>query len=206
MSVLSRFTPDLEIYSIDEAFLGLPGFRPAPRKPCPGAARRRASMDRHPRIGRHRADQGRSPSSPITFREKRIRNTGAWRCCSMKRRRTRRCHALSSPICGGVAGRLAGAPWRRSASPPPLDLKRGDPRMIRERLGVVTMRLALELRGVPCLDLEARCSGPEKASWPRAPSGGRWQRWWKLRESGCFLRHARGPKKDAPAASGDPRT
>jgi DNA polymerase V len=36
----------------------------------------------------------------------------------------------------------------------PLDLKRGDPRVIRERLGVVTMRLALELRGVPCLDLE----------------------------------------------------
>ncbi|MFZ3235198.1 MAG: hypothetical protein WA417_10115 [Stellaceae bacterium] len=26
MSVLSRFTPDLEIYSIDEAFLGLNGF------------------------------------------------------------------------------------------------------------------------------------------------------------------------------------
>jgi DNA polymerase V len=26
MSVLSRFTPDLEIYSIDEAFLGLQGF------------------------------------------------------------------------------------------------------------------------------------------------------------------------------------
>src|ERR1700755_1025571 len=26
MSVLSRFTPDLEIYSIDEAFLGLKGF------------------------------------------------------------------------------------------------------------------------------------------------------------------------------------
>ena len=28
MSVLSRFTPDLEIYSIDEAFLGLSGFGP----------------------------------------------------------------------------------------------------------------------------------------------------------------------------------
>ncbi len=26
MSVLSQFTPDLEIYSIDEAFLGLQGF------------------------------------------------------------------------------------------------------------------------------------------------------------------------------------
>ena len=36
----------------------------------------------------------------------------------------------------------------------PLDLKRGDLRLIRERLGVVTLRLALELRGVPCLALE----------------------------------------------------
>src|SRR5215469_4469781 len=33
-------------------------------------------------------------------------------------------------------------------------LRHGDPRLIRERLGVVTMRLALELRGIGCLDLE----------------------------------------------------
>ena len=46
----------------------------------------------------------------------------------------------------GVAGRLAAI-----GIATPLDLKRGDPWLIRERLGVVTMRLALELRGVPCL-------------------------------------------------------
>jgi DNA polymerase V len=51
----------------------------------------------------------------------------------------------------GVAGRLAARLSAISISTP-LDLKRGDPRLIRERLGVVTMRLALELRGVPCLD------------------------------------------------------
>ena len=52
MSVLSRFTPDLEIYSIDEAFLGLQGFGPR----LPRAARRRASMDGHSGVGRHRAN------------------------------------------------------------------------------------------------------------------------------------------------------
>ena len=57
MQVLSSFTPDLEIYSIDEAFLGMGGFRRASRKPCPGIARRRAAMDRHSGVGRHRADQ-----------------------------------------------------------------------------------------------------------------------------------------------------
>ena len=53
----------------------------------------------------------------------------------------------------GVAGRLA-ARLQAIGIDTPLDLKRGDPRLIRERLGVVTVRLALELRGVPCLDLE----------------------------------------------------
>src|SRR4029077_19032784 len=53
----------------------------------------------------------------------------------------------------GVAGRLAKRLHAIGITTPP-DLKRGDPRLIRERLGVVTMRLALELRGVPCLDLE----------------------------------------------------
>lgn len=36
----------------------------------------------------------------------------------------------------------------------PLDLQCGDPRLLRDRLGVVTTHLALELRGVPCLDPE----------------------------------------------------
>jgi DNA polymerase V len=53
----------------------------------------------------------------------------------------------------GAAGRLA-ARLAAIGFNTPLDLKRGDPWLIRERLPVVTMRLALGLRGVPCLDLE----------------------------------------------------
>ena len=53
----------------------------------------------------------------------------------------------------GIASRLA-ARLAAIGINTPLDLKRGDLRLIRERLGVVTLRLALELRGVPCLDLE----------------------------------------------------
>ena len=45
----------------------------------------------------------------------------------------------------GVAGRLAGR-LKAIGINTALDLKHGDPRLIRERLGVVTMRLAL---GVP---------------------------------------------------------
>jgi nucleotidyltransferase/DNA polymerase involved in DNA repair len=68
----------------------------------------------------------------------------------------------------GVAGRLA-ARLKAIGIATPLDLKLGDPWLIRERLGVVTMRLALELRGVRCLDLE-RDIPDRKASWPRVPS------------------------------------
>jgi DNA polymerase V len=60
---------------------------------------------------------------------------------------------IELPDLWGVAGRLA-ARLRAIGIETPLELKRGDPRLIRERLGVVTARLALELRGVRCLDLE----------------------------------------------------
>jgi DNA polymerase V len=64
-------------------------------------------------------------------------------------------------------GRVNPAPalWRDP------DLKRGDPWLIRERLGVVTMRLALELRGVPCLGLEREI--PDRKSIMASRSFGR---------------------------------
>jgi DNA polymerase V len=70
----------------------------------------------------------------------------------------------------GVAGRLA-ARLAAIGIATPLDLKHGDPRLIRERLGVVTMRLALELRGVPCLDLEREI--PDRKSIMASRSFGR---------------------------------
>ncbi len=57
MRVLADFTPDLEVYSIDEAFLGLAGFERPAGGPCAGVAGDRAAMDRHPGVGRHRAHQ-----------------------------------------------------------------------------------------------------------------------------------------------------
>jgi adenylate cyclase len=72
----------------------------------------------------------------------------------------------------GIAGRLA-ASLRAIGINTPLDLKRGDPRLIRERLGVVTMRLALELRGVACMDLEQEIPRPQK---PSTASGSLWRR------------------------------
>jgi DNA polymerase V len=70
----------------------------------------------------------------------------------------------------GVAGRRA-ARLKAIGINTPLDLKHGDRRLIRERLGVVTMRLALELRGVPCLGLEREI--PDRKSIMASRSFGR---------------------------------
>jgi nucleotidyltransferase/DNA polymerase involved in DNA repair len=70
----------------------------------------------------------------------------------------------------GIAGRLA-ARLKAIGINTPLDLKRADPRLIRERLGVVTMRLAVELRGVPCLSLEKEI--PDRKSIMASRSFGR---------------------------------
>jgi DNA polymerase V len=66
----------------------------------------------------------------------------------------------------GVAGRLA-ARLAAIGIETPHDLQCGDPWLIRERLGGVTMRLAFELRGVPCLDLER--NGSRCGVWSHRP-------------------------------------
>jgi hypothetical protein len=55
MRVLSQFTPDLEIYSIDEAFSRPGRLRDVPRRAYARAAADGAALDRNSRVGRHRA-------------------------------------------------------------------------------------------------------------------------------------------------------
>ena len=82
----------------------------------------------------------------------------------MKRRRTKPCRAWISPDLWGIACRLA-AKLNLLGIMTPLDLKRADPLFLRDRLGVVTLRMAMELRGVACLDLE-RVAAAARAGCP----------------------------------------
>jgi len=100
----------------------------------------------------------------------------------------------------GVAGRLA-ARLSAIGISTPLDLKRGDPRLIRERLGVVTMRLALELRGVPCMDLERDI--PDRKSIMASRSFGRPVTTLADMREAVAAYTARGRKTAPTAASGD---
>jgi len=151
MRVLSRFTLDLEIYSIDEAFLGLSGFETrliahmrelrrtvlswtgipvsvgiAPTKTLAKAANRRAKKD--PACG---GVCILTDETAIDAQLADMELSDLW----------------------GVAGRLA-ARLRAIGIADPLALKGADPRFIREHFNVVLERLVLELRGTPCLSLE----------------------------------------------------
>ena len=150
MQVLSTFTPDLEIYSIDEAFLGLGGFE---------------TLESHARALRAAVLQwtgipvsvGIAPTKTLAkvanHAAKKDQKQGGVMLLLDEMAQDEALSKIELTDLWGVAGRLA-ARLRAIGIDTPLDLKRGDPWLIRERLGVVTARLALELRGVRCLDLE----------------------------------------------------
>ena len=168
MSVLSRFTPDLEIYSIDEAFLGLSGF--GDRLESHARALRAAvfqwtgipvSVGIAPtktlaKAANHVAKKDEKHGGAVLLLDEAAQDAAL--------------SGLELIDLWGVAGRLA-ARLAAIGITTPIDLKRGDARLIRERLGVVTMRLALELRGVPCLDLEREI--PDRKSIMASRSFGR---------------------------------
>jgi DNA polymerase V len=168
MSVLSGFTPDLEIYSIDEAFLGMSGFG--------------ASLESHARALRAAVLQwtgipvsvGIAPTKTLAkianHAAKKDQKHGGAVLLLDEAIQDAELASIELTDLWGVAGRLA-ARLRAIGINTPLDLKRGDPRLIRERLGVVTARLALGLRGVPCLGLERE--SPDRKSIMASRSFGR---------------------------------
>jgi DNA polymerase V len=168
MNVLSRFTPDLEIYSIDEAFLGMDGFG--------------AQLEAQARALRAAVLQwtgipvsiGIAPTKTLAKVANRFakKDAGSEGVVLLLEEAAQDAALARMELTDlwGVAGRLA-ARLVALGIATALDLKHGDLRLIRERVGVVTMRLALELRGVACLDLE--CEAPDRKSIMASRSFGR---------------------------------
>jgi DNA polymerase V len=168
MEVLSQFTPDLEIYSIDEAFLGMAGFG-ARLKAHARALRATvlkwtgipvlvgiAPTKTLAKVANHAAKKDEKHGGALLLLDQAAQDAALAK--------------IGLTDLWGVAGRLA-ARLAAIGINTPLDLKRGDPRLIRERLGVFTMRLALELRGLACLDLER--TTPDRKSIMASRSFGR---------------------------------
>lgn len=149
VSVLREFTPELEVYSIDEAFLSFAGFR---------------DLDGHARELRRRVLQwtgipvsvGIAPTKTLAKVANRTAKkdpaSGGVLDLMALADQERALAGLSLTDLWGVAGRLA-VRLNALGIRTPLQLRDADPSILRDRIGVVVQRIALELRGEPCQGL-----------------------------------------------------
>ena len=151
MRILADFTPELELYSIDEAFLDLAGFE--------------QRLETHARTLRQRVLQWTGiPVSVGIAATKTLAKVANHRAkkdqasagvCVMLDDAAIDAELGRLPLTGiwGIAGRLA----RRLTAlgiETPLALKQTDARFIRERFSVTLERTVRELQGTPCIALE----------------------------------------------------
>jgi DNA polymerase V len=151
MRVLAGFTPELEVYSIDEAFLGLSGFEDR----LVGHAREiQETVQRWTGIPISVGIAMTKTLAKVANRRAKKDPACAGVCILLDEA------AIDAQLAGmeltdlwGVAGRLA-ARLQELGIADPLALKRADPRFLRHHFGVVVERLVRELRGTPCLAIE----------------------------------------------------
>lgn len=146
VTVLREFTPDLEVYSIDEAFLSFDGFR---------------DLDAHARSLRATVLQwtgipvsvGIAPTKTLAKVANRLAKkdaaSGGVLDLMDDNAQQAALGKLELTDLWGVAKRLALRLYGIGIQTP-LQLRDADPSLLRERVGVVMERMALELRGVPC--------------------------------------------------------
>ncbi len=151
MQVLGRFTPDLEIYSIDEAFLGLGGFESRIEA---HAAELRRTVLQWTGIP---VSVGVAPTKTLAkvanrFAKKDPERKGVF--IMLDEAQTEEALGrMALADLWGVARRIAER-LEALGITSPLKLRDSDPAFIRERFSVVMQRMVLELRGVPCIALE----------------------------------------------------
>ena len=150
MTVLGTFTPELEVYSIDEAFLNLAGFDD---RLAQHARQVRTSVLQWTGIP---VSVGVAPTKTLAKAANRTAKkqaNGGGVCVLMTETdQTAALSALELADLWGVAGRLA-ARLEQLGIDTPLKLRDANLSLVRDRLGVVVERLALELRGIPCQSL-----------------------------------------------------
>jgi DNA polymerase V len=168
MRILADHTPELEIYSIDEAFLDLAGFE--------------GRIEAHARMLRHVI--GQCTGIPVSIgvaatktlakvasrRAKKDPTTGGVFVMLDEASIDAELAKLELVDLWGVAGRLA-ARLTDIGITTPLQLKYADPRFLRERFSVVLERTVHELRGLPCIALEH--AAPDRKSIMASRSFGR---------------------------------
>lgn len=151
MRILADFTPQLEIYSIDEAFLSLAGFGER------GEPHMRAMRQTVLQWTGIPVSVGIAPTKTLAKVANRLaKKTPACGGVLALTDEAAQSAALAELELGdlwGVAGRLAKR-LEAIGVRTPLELRAADPKFLRQHCSVVMERMVLELRGIPCLDLE----------------------------------------------------
>lgn len=151
VTVLRQFAPDLEVYSIDEAFLSLEGVPDVVEH----SRQLRATVLQWTGIP---VSVGIAPTKTLAKVANRIAKKdpssgGVWDLCEPAHQE-RALASLSLTDLWGVASRME----KRLAEigiRTPLELREADPAIVRERVGVLMERMVRELRGIPCQGLTA---------------------------------------------------
>jgi DNA polymerase V len=168
MRVLSGFTPDLEVYSIDEAFLSLAGFE---ARLAPHAQALRETVGDWTGIP---VSVGIAPSKTLAKvanrAAKKNPDSGGIGILLTEAEQTAALEKIVLTDLWGVGGRIA-ARLLALGIDTPLALRDSDPRFIRAQFSVVMERMVHELRGVPCIDFEM--VAPDKKSIIASRSFGR---------------------------------
>ncbi|RUO98576.1 Y-family DNA polymerase, partial [Hyphomicrobium sp.] len=150
MTVLRTFTPRLEIYSIDEAFLSLEGCE---ARLLPHAHQLRAEVLKWTGIP---VSVGIAPTKTLAKVANRTAkmNPGRGGVCEIltEGAQTEALRALELTDIWGIAGRLDKR-LRALGIASPLALRDANPDFVRRNFGVVLERTMLELRGTPCQHL-----------------------------------------------------
>lgn len=159
MALLGEFSPEVEVYSIDEAFLGLSGFAGLDWSAYGHRLRNRVR-----RCTGIPISVGIAPTKTLAKLANRIakkEGDGVLDLIPAGRRR----RALAATDVGEVwgIGRRSREMLRANAIRTALDFHDAPEWWVRRRMGVVGARTLLELRGVPCLGLESQPAGRKSA-------------------------------------------
>lgn len=168
MRILAGFTPELEIYSIDEAFLSLAGFG---SRLAEHAAQLRNTVLRWTGIPVSVGIASTKTLAKVANRRaKKDPATGGVFALLDKAAIDAQLAGMELTDLWGVAGRLASR-LKKLGIADAIALKNSEPRFIRERFNVVLERLVHELRGTPCIALEE--TSPDRKSIMASRSFGR---------------------------------
>lgn len=157
METLQQFCPDLEIYSIDEAFLSLSGFRS--KNFAEYAATIRATVKRWTGIPVSIGIAETKTLAKIAGDVAKKTPGGVFDLLTYSDRESLLAKTAVADVWG--IGRAHTNFLNQHGIRTALELSRVDDQFIRKHMGIVGLRLVMELRGLSCLELE-QCPPPKK--------------------------------------------